>query len=187
MNRVACLSSDERRELFQAVSVSRGLRPDIVEKDFWVCFMLNHLFHNCKYKTAFVFKGGTSLSKAYHVIERFSEDIDIILDWRKVISKDDNPWEDRTKTKQDQFNKMVNFKAAEFYATELVPCLNCEMERKHVHPHKFRRTMATNAIDRGMPIEQVQKLLGHEKIDTTMQYAMVKQSNVKIAHKKYIG
>ncbi|MCR4648051.1 MAG: tyrosine-type recombinase/integrase [Lachnospiraceae bacterium] len=58
---------------------------------------------------------------------------------------------------------------------------------KHVHPHKFRRTMATTAIDRGMPIEQVQKLLGHEKIDTTLQYAMVKQSNVKIAHKKYIG
>ena len=57
----------------------------------------------------------------------------------------------------------------------------------HVHPHKFRRTMATTAIDKGMPIEQVQKLLGHEKIDTTLHYAMVKQSNVKSAHRKYIG
>ena len=56
-----------------------------------------------------------------------------------------------------------------------------------VHPHKFRRTLATVAIDKGMPIEQLQKLLGHQKIDTTLQYAMVKQSNVKIAHKKYIG
>lgn len=56
-----------------------------------------------------------------------------------------------------------------------------------VHPHKFRRTMATTAIDKGMPIEQVQKLLGHEKIDTTLHYAMVKQSNVKNAHRKYIG
>jgi len=56
-----------------------------------------------------------------------------------------------------------------------------------VHPHKFRRTMATVAIDKGMPIEQVQKLLGHEKIDTTLHYAMVKQSNVKNAHRKYIG
>ena len=55
------------------------------------------------------------------------------------------------------------------------------------HPHKFRRTLATKAIDKGMPIEQLQKLLGHQKIDTTLQYAMVKQSNVKIAHKKYIG
>lgn len=56
-----------------------------------------------------------------------------------------------------------------------------------VHPHKFRRTMATNAIDKGMPIEQVQKLLGHVQIDTTMQYAMVNQSNVKQAHRKFIG
>ncbi len=56
-----------------------------------------------------------------------------------------------------------------------------------VHPHKFRRTLATNAIDKGMPIEQVQKLLGHVQIDTTMQYAMVNQSNVKIAHRKFIS
>lgn len=56
-----------------------------------------------------------------------------------------------------------------------------------VHPHKFRRTLATRAIDKGMPIEQVQRLLGHAKIDTTMQYAMVNQNNVKISHRKYIG
>lgn len=56
-----------------------------------------------------------------------------------------------------------------------------------VHPHKFRRTLATMAIDKGMPIEQLQQLLGHRRIDTTLQYAMVKQSNVKIAHRKYIG
>ena len=56
-----------------------------------------------------------------------------------------------------------------------------------VHPHKFRRTLATVAIDKGMPIEQLQRLLGHSRIDTTLQYAMVKQSNVKIAHRKFIG
>lgn len=56
-----------------------------------------------------------------------------------------------------------------------------------VHPHKFRRTLATMAIDKGMPIEQLQQLLGHRRIDTTLQYAMVKQSNVKIAHRKYIS
>ena len=56
-----------------------------------------------------------------------------------------------------------------------------------VHPHKFRRTLATMAIDRGMPIEQVQKLLGHVRIDTTLHYAMVNQQNVKIAHRKYIN
>ena len=56
-----------------------------------------------------------------------------------------------------------------------------------VHPHKFRRTLATMAIDKGMPIEQLQQLLGHQRIDTTLKYAMVKQSNVKLAHKKFIG
>lgn len=56
----------------------------------------------------------------------------------------------------------------------------------HVHPHKFRRTLATHAIDKGMPIEQVQKLLGHAKIDTTMHYAMVNQNNVKASHRKYL-
>ena len=55
-----------------------------------------------------------------------------------------------------------------------------------VHPHKFRRTLATRAIDKGMPIEQVQHLLGHTKIDTTLLYAMVNQNNVKISHRKYI-
>ena len=58
---------------------------------------------------------------------------------------------------------------------------------KNTHPHRFRRTMATAAIDKGMPVEQLQKLLGHERIDTTMHYAMVKQQNVKTAHRKYIG
>ena len=56
-----------------------------------------------------------------------------------------------------------------------------------MHPHKFRRTLATMAIDKGMPIEQLQQLLGHQRIDTTLQYAMVKQSNVKTAHRRYIG
>lgn len=62
-----------------------------------------------------------------------------------------------------------------------------QLSISRVHPHKFRRTLATMAIDKGMPIEQLQRLLGHQRIDTTLQYAMVKQSNVKTAHRKYIG
>lgn len=65
--------------------------------------------------------------------------------------------------------------------------LGIQTNIKKVHPHKFRRTVATMAIDKGMPIEQVQTLLGHVKLETTMQYAMVNQSNVKIAHRKFIG
>ena len=65
--------------------------------------------------------------------------------------------------------------------------LGRRLKLNKVHPHKFRRTLATSAIDKGMPIEQVQQLLGHQKIDTTMHYAMVKQQNVKLAHRKFIG
>lgn len=65
--------------------------------------------------------------------------------------------------------------------------LGRKLDIDRIHPHKFRRTMATRAIDKGMPIEQVQKLLGHQQIDTTMQYAMVNQNNVKVSHKKYIS
>lgn len=65
--------------------------------------------------------------------------------------------------------------------------LGHSLEINKVHPHKFRRTLATRAIDKGMPIEQVQKLLGHQKIDTTMEYAIVDQQNVKNSHKKYLS
>lgn len=65
--------------------------------------------------------------------------------------------------------------------------LGRELGLERIHPHKFRRTMATRAIDKGMPIEQVQKILGHSQIDTTMQYAMVNQNNVKASHQKYMS
>ena len=65
--------------------------------------------------------------------------------------------------------------------------LGQQLDIPKVHPHKFRRTLATMAIDKGMPIEQVQRLLGHVRIDTTLHYAIVNQNNVKLAHKKYLG
>ena len=65
--------------------------------------------------------------------------------------------------------------------------LGRELNIPKVHPHKFRRTLATMAIDKGMPIEQVQHLLGHQSLDTTLQYAMVNQNNVKLSHHKFIG
>lgn len=77
----------------------------------------------------------------------------------------------------------LNISGVEIRIRKLGRSINAEK----IHPHKFRRTMATRAIDKGMPIEQVQKLLGHSQIDTTMQYAMVNQSNVKNAHRKYIA
>ena len=130
MKNVARLSNEERRELFLATAIKMGMRPEVIEKDFWVCFMLDHLFHECKYKDAFVFKGGTSLSKSYHVIERFSEDIDLILDWRRIITDSSDPWDHRSKTKQDSYNKQINKDAVLFYRNSLVPELNKELSAK---------------------------------------------------------
>lgn len=77
----------------------------------------------------------------------------------------------------------LNIRGVEIRLHELGRKANVE----RIHPHKFRRTMATRAIDKGMPIEQVQKILGHSQIDTTMQYAIVSQNNVKESHRKYIA
>ena len=130
MKNIALLSKDDKTVLFTQTAAKMEMHPSIVEKDFWVCFLLDHLFHDCKYKDMFVFKGGTSLSKSYHVIERFSEDIDLILDWRKIINDESNPWDERSKTKQDTYNKQINKAAAEFYRDELVPVLNKELTLK---------------------------------------------------------
>ena len=77
----------------------------------------------------------------------------------------------------------LKISGVEIRIRELGRMLNLEK----VHPHKFRRTMATRAIDKGMPIEQVQKILGHSQIDTRMQYAIVNKNNVKASHRRYIA
>ena len=112
MKKIALLPNKEREELFKATALKIGIRPEAIEKDFWVCYMIDHLFHDCEYKDAFVFKGGTSLSKSYHLINRFSEDIDLILDWRKITKGQSDPWAERSKNKQDQYNKQINAEAA---------------------------------------------------------------------------
>ena len=104
MRKIACLPDDDRRELFRNTADKMGLNDAIVEKDFWVCFILDYLFHCCPWKDSITFKGGTSLSKAFNLISRFSEDIDLILDWRVLGYGKQEPWEKRSNTKQDAFN-----------------------------------------------------------------------------------
>ena len=77
MIEIARLPADDRRELFHNTAAKTGLHDAIVEKDFWVCLTLDYLFHRSPWKKAVTFKGGTSLSKGYHLISRFSEDIDL--------------------------------------------------------------------------------------------------------------
>lgn len=123
MRKVAMLSDNDRRELFRNTADKMGLHDAIVEKDFWVCFILDYLFHRSLWKDAITFKGGTSLSKAFHLISRFSEDIDLILDWRVLGYALNEPWEKRSNTKQDTFNKEANARAEVFLAETFCPAI----------------------------------------------------------------
>lgn len=119
---IAKSSDTEREVLFGNAAERAGIsNPAIVEKDFWVCFALDYLFHKSPWPTSFIFKGGTSLSKAYHVIERFSEDIDLIMDWRLLGYGIREPWEERSKTQQDKFNKKTVAEASKFLSETFVP------------------------------------------------------------------
>jgi len=121
MNRVANLRRSEREELFIVTAREINLPEAMVEKDFWVCWTLNYLFLSCPWASSLAFKGGTSLSKCFGLIERFSEDIDIILDWRVLDYDIDEPWAERTRTKQNQFNNEANARTEIFLREIFLP------------------------------------------------------------------
>jgi len=139
MDNIAILAASQRAELFSETAAQRGMTPAIVEKDFWVTWVLSRLFADSTLAAQLMFKGGTSLSKVYGLIERFSEDIDLILDWQ-VVSGDD-PLADRSKTKQDALNKAINQQAEVYIAGELLSrvrdCLGevCQCEVDEADPY----------------------------------------------------
>lgn len=121
MRDIARLPESDRRELFRATGQAMRVHEAIVEKDFWVCWALDYLFHASPWREHLAFKGGTSLSKAFGAIDRFSEDIDLILDWRLLGYTDEEPWAPRSASQQDIFGRAANQKAAEFLAREVMP------------------------------------------------------------------
>lgn len=127
MREIARLSAKDREALFRNTAAKMGMTEAIVEKDFWVCWTLDYLFHNSPWKSRFAFKGGTSLSKSYGLIKRFSEDIDIILDWRILGYGIDEPWEKRSNTRQDLFNNEANQRAEDFLKSEFVPKMKSDI------------------------------------------------------------
>ena len=115
------LSKQEFNAIIINTAAKKGMSSAIVEKDFWVCITLDYLFHHSKWKEHFAFKGGTCLSKVYHLIERFSEDIDLILDWRVLGYKNNEPWEERSNTKQLKFIKESKSRMYSFLSDEFLP------------------------------------------------------------------
>lgn len=121
MQKIAKINENDRKALFRNTAAKMGMTDAIVEKDFWVCYILDYLFHRSVWKDNIAFKGGTSLSKAYGLIERFSEDIDLILDWRVIGYGLNEPWQERSNTKQDAFNKEANARAEVFLRNTFLP------------------------------------------------------------------
>lgn len=130
MRDMARRSENERRDIFRAAAQAMRVHEAIIEKDFWVCWALDYLFQDSPWKDTMAFKGGTSLSKAFGAIERFSEDIDLILEWRLLGYSADEPWHVRSATKQDIFGKEANRRAAEFLARELAPTLGRDLSAR---------------------------------------------------------
>ena len=127
MRNIATIPAHDREALFHNTAAKMGMTDAIIEKDFWVCYMLDYLFHRCAWKDHIAFKGGTSLSKAYGLIERFSEDIDLILDWRVLGYGINEPWEARSNTKQDIFNKDANTRAEVFLRDTFLPSIMADL------------------------------------------------------------
>lgn len=119
MHKVIQWSDAERETLFVETAQRTGFSPAVIEKDFWVVWVLGRLFSSDLLASKILFKGGTSLSKVFGLIDRFSEDIDLILDWNEVVTED--PLADRSKSKQDKFNKAVPLLSQTYISETFLP------------------------------------------------------------------
>ena len=123
MNKIANLPKQQRSELFSETATLLNTTNSIVEKDFWVVWTLDKVFSDDRLNKILMFKGGTSLSKVFNLIGRFSEDIDLILDWRLVSNE--NPLNvQESKNKQVRFNEHINENAKEYIKNELLPIIS---------------------------------------------------------------
>jgi len=160
MNISNSMDFEEFKFLVEETAKKRKLSNAIVEKDFWVCWMLDYLFNKSYLEHSIIFKGGTSLSKGFGLIERFSEDIDIILDWRLLGYKDNEPWIARSNTKQDEFYKEIKTKTEDYLREVLLPKINgdiknllgigfecfVEEDNKQVVGFKYKRAYESNYV-----------------------------------------
>lgn len=119
MKRIINLNQERKSLLFETTSRKMKVSRTIIEKDFWVCVVLNYLLNESKFKDYFIFKGGTSLSKCYDVIKRFSEDVDLILKWDMIGFSDEEVYMNRSKNQDYKFELAMNERGANFIKNEL--------------------------------------------------------------------
>jgi hypothetical protein len=130
MRDIARAPAEELENLIGITRKATRLSEGVIEKDFWVCYTLGHLFHRSEFKDHVVFKGGTSLSKAFGLISRFSEDIDLILDWRLLGYSLDEPWQMRSNTKQDKFKLESIERTNNYLANVFTPSLKASLSEE---------------------------------------------------------
>ncbi len=128
MNKFYIENKEDLKVLIVNTARKKNISEVIIEKDYWVTIILDYLFNENKWKEYFTFKGGTSLSKCFGLIERFSEDIDLILDWRVLGYEEKEPWIERSNTKQDKFNKEINVKTEIFLRDKLLKVLEKDLK-----------------------------------------------------------
>jgi nucleotidyltransferase AbiEii toxin of type IV toxin-antitoxin system len=162
MDKVARLSDGERRDLFGEAAARRSMTPAIIEKDFWVCWVLKRLFADRDLGSKLVFKGGTSLSKVFGLIDRFSEDIDLVLDWQVLgfgPGQEDPFREFLSRTQQDRFNKLMNQRAAQHISETLVEELRCKVTASHPEVRVLVNPKDPHAVDVAYPAAFSEKYL----------------------------
>lgn len=126
MDRVVALPALERRALFSEAAAEMGTTPAVVEKDFWVTRVLHRLFGQPDLAGLLMFKGGTSLSKVYRLIERFSEDIDLVLDWRVLTGED--PMAERSRARQQKLNEEIDQQAQIYIGGDLLARVSAALD-----------------------------------------------------------
>lgn len=129
MINIAKMDAENRQFLFNYTAGQMGINVAMIEKDFWVSYLLDYLFNKSKYGKVLTFKGGTSLSKGYNVIRRFSEDIDLILDWTVLESAKLSPVAERSNTQQEKLNKQLNAEAEVFIQEELLDDIKVNLSK----------------------------------------------------------
>ncbi|MEA1892551.1 MAG: nucleotidyl transferase AbiEii/AbiGii toxin family protein [Campylobacterota bacterium] len=141
MDKIALGSAQNRKDLFSETASKMNTVPSIIEKDFWVVWTLEKIFLDERLNRILMFKGGTSLSKVFDLIGRFSEDIDLILDWNLVTEQ--NPQDSRGANKQDKYNKKVNKTAKAYIENNLLPIVSelveptCSCKIDEDNPHNI--------------------------------------------------
>ncbi len=129
MHDIARWASGDRTKLFEDAADKLKLHPAIVEKDFWVCCILDILFQSKEWGPHLMFKGGTSLSKVFGLIDRFSEDIDLILDWNIIGYTIEKTWQERSRTQDGVFSDKMNTTSVEFLKNRFLPSFNAELSQ----------------------------------------------------------